>query len=415
MKRKICVITSSRADYGSLKCLMEAVRSDRDLDLQIIATGMHMMPAFGSTYRVIEKDRFKIQKKIRLRGSSETKEGMAKAIGSGCAAFADAYQELKPDWVVLFGDRFELYAAAIPASLGGLAIAHISGGEITEGAVDETVRHAVTKMAHLHFPAAEEYRQRIIQMGEQPDHVFNFGHLGLDNLLHLKLLDRSELAEALGFPLNATMALVTLHPETLATLSAKVQVDHLLRALQSLDLKCVFTKANCDTNGILINDTIEALCRQHPDRYKVFDSLGQLRYLSCLKHFDLMVGNSSSGMFEAPSFRIPVVNIGDRQKGRLRAKNIIDVDYSKESIVQGMKRALRLRAKGQLKQVVNPYRLRTSVNVAQEITRILKAFPVSNDLLRKKFFDLPHIASMIRPQRMGWPRGRRGQLTRNGS
>lgn len=389
MKRTVCVVTSSRADYGSLKCLMEAIAQDRDLRLRTLVTGMHLIPAFGSTFRLIQKDGFKIHGKIPFRRSSETREGMAKAIGSACAPFVDAYRKWAPDWVVLFGDRFELYAAAIPASFMGIPIAHISGGEITEGAIDDIVRHALTKMAHVHFPAAEDYRRRIIQLGEQPRYVFNFGHLGLDNLHKLHLLDRQQLEQSLKFPLQGKVALVTFHPETLSALSTREQIENLLQALQAFDFQCVFTKANCDAQGRWINARIAAFCRQHPGRCKLFSNLGQLRYLSCLKHLDLMVGNSSSGLFEAPSFGIPVVNIGDRQKGRLRAENIVDVRCTPRSIARGIARALRLGSKGHLQGVRNPYRLNRSVRVGHRIKEVLKSLPINSALLRKRFFDLP--------------------------
>ena len=338
-RRKICVVTTSRADFGLLGGLLEAITADPNLQLQVIASGMHLAPEFGLTAREIEVEGFKINRKIdmKLKGGSDLAN--LKSIGIGLTGFADALSELKPAVVVLLGDRFELLAAAISTLMLRIPIAHIHGGERSEGAIDESIRHAVTKMASLHFAATESYRRRIIQMGEAPNRVFNFGAPGLDRLYGPPLMTRAQLEKEIGFSLQQPVALATYHAATLDPASLETQIRHLVTALKMSGLKVVFTMANADAQGARINALLGALCSQNPARFKWIPHLGHRRYLSCLRHLAVMVGNSSSGLTEAPSFRLPVVNIGDRQRGRVRAANVIDVSCSCTAILRGIKKA----------------------------------------------------------------------------
>jgi UDP-hydrolysing UDP-N-acetyl-D-glucosamine 2-epimerase len=387
-KRKICVITTSRADYGSLRCLMEEIRNDKALILQVIATGSHLLPEFGLTYKEIEDDGFRIDAKADMVLPSDDPISIVKSVGKGCYLFADVLAHLDPDIVALMGDRFELLSIAVTTLILKIPLCHLSGGEVTEGAIDDSIRHAVTKMATLHFPAAEPYRKRILQMGEDPRYVFNYGHIALDNVRKLRLFTQEELESAIDFKIRRPTAIVTYHPVTLEDNTAEAQITTLLSAIKSSDLQAVFTKSNCDTGGRLINKIINDFCNTDRLKYKFFDSLGQMRYLSCLNSLDLMIGNSSSGLYEAPSFRIPVVNIGDRQKGRLRASNVIDTDYSEDSIKEGIEKALSARFATIAAKTTNPYEKRGVSNVARRIKNKLKTIALNEDMLKKRFFDL---------------------------
>lgn len=387
--RRICVVTTSRADYGLLRGLMQAIRDDEALALQAIATGMHLCPEFGLTFRDIEQDGFRIERKIEMLLSADSDRAATKSIGVGLLAFADALAELQPDILVVLGDRFELLAPAISALLAKIPIAHIHGGETSQGAVDEGVRHAITKLASLHFAATETYRRRIIQMGEDPQCVFAFGAPGLDALHQVKLLTRPELTARLDFELAAPTALVTYHPVTLERNTAEQQIENLLTALQQERIRAIFTQANADTQGRLINQRIAAFCQDRPADYRLHDNLGQQLYLSCLRHVDLMVGNSSSGLIEAPSFKLPVVNIGDRQQGRIKAANVIDVGYAAEEIAAGIRQALARPWRDGLRDMTNPYAGRGDGRVSFFIKEQLKQVELTEALLKKRFYDFP--------------------------
>jgi UDP-N-acetylglucosamine 2-epimerase (non-hydrolysing)/GDP/UDP-N,N'-diacetylbacillosamine 2-epimerase (hydrolysing) len=352
---------------------------------------MHLSPEFGLTVREIEEAGIELDRKINLRLTGGSGLDNAKSIGLGLAGFADALSELRPDMIVLLGDRFELFAPAIAALMLRIPIAHIHGGERSEGAIDESVRHAITKMASLHFPATESYRQRIIQMGEAPERVFNFGAPGLDQIYARPLLTRSELERELGLSLQDPAALVTHHPPTHDPGSVETQVRQLVGAIKASRINAVFTMANADAQGARINAQWRALCKQNPVRFRWEPHLGHLRYLSCLKHFALMVGNSSSGLTEAPSFRLPVVNIGDRQRGRVRAANVIDVPCSREAILRGIKRALSPRFRASLAGMRNPYDRYQDGRASERIKDVLKNIRLSDDLLKKNFHDLPKL------------------------
>jgi UDP-hydrolysing UDP-N-acetyl-D-glucosamine 2-epimerase len=387
-RRKICAVTTSRADFGLLRGLLKAIQADSALRLQVIASGMHLAPKFGRTWRDIKAEGIKIDWKISLRLTGDSSVANLKSIGVGLNGFAEAFAELKPEIVVLLGDRFELFAPAISALMLGIPIAHIHGGELSEGAIDDSVRHAITKLASLHFAVTETYRRRIIQMGESPNRVFNFGAPGLDQLYGSTLLTRPQLEQELGFRLQGPIALVTYHPVTRDAGSAEAQVRCLVTAIKASGLKAVFTMANADAQGALINARLQAVCAQTPGRFKWFPHLGHRRYLSCLKHFTVMVGNSSSGLTEAPSFRLPVVNIGDRQRGRVRAANVIDVPCSRVAILQGIKRAISSRFRASLRGMRNPYDRFHDGRASERIKDVLKHVTLSGDLLKKSFHDL---------------------------
>jgi UDP-hydrolysing UDP-N-acetyl-D-glucosamine 2-epimerase len=386
--RRICVVTTSRADYGLLSELMRAIADDPELELLVVATGMHLAPEFGLTYRSIEEDGFSIARKVEMLHTAGGETDVARSIATGLAAFSDAFVALHPDIVVLLGDRFELLSPAIAAFVARIPIAHIHGGETSQGALDEGVRHAVTKLASLHFTATGEYRRRVIQMGEDPARVFAFGAPGLDALGHLRLLGRQELEERLSFSLAGPVAMVTYHPVTLEPGSAGRQVDALLAALVEEGVRAVFTKANADEQGGLINERVGAFCAQRSADYRLFDNLGQMVYLSCLAAVDVMVGNSSSGLIEAPSFELPVVNIGDRQLGRVRAANVIDVGYAESEIAAGLRQALSSEWRASLSGIVNPYAARDGASVSAGIKEQLKAAELGERLLKKRFHDL---------------------------
>jgi UDP-N-acetylglucosamine 2-epimerase (non-hydrolysing)/GDP/UDP-N,N'-diacetylbacillosamine 2-epimerase (hydrolysing) len=382
------VVTTSRAEFGLLLGLLKAIRADSALRLQVIASGMHLAPEFGLTVREIEAEGLKLDRRIDLQLTGVSGLANTKSIGLGLSGFAEALAELKPAIIVLLGDRFELFAPAIAALMLRIPIAHIHGGERSEGAIDESVRHAITKMSSFHFPATESYRQRIIQMGEAPERVFNFGAPGLDQIYGTPLLTRAQLEQEIGLSLQDPVALVTYHPATLDPGSVDTQVRHLVGAIKASKLNAVFTMANADAQGARINARLRALCEQTPAKFKWIAHLGHRRYLSCLENLAVMVGNSSSGLTEAPSFRLPVVNIGDRQRGRVRAANVIDVPCSRYAILRGIKRALSSRFRASLRGMRNPYDRFHDGRTSERIKDVLKRVALSDGLLKKSFNDL---------------------------
>ena len=323
-KRKVCVVTGTRAEYGLFYPVMKKIQASDKLELQLIVTTMHLSEEFGSTYKQIEKDGFNIDEKIENLLASDTKSAIAKSTGLATILLSDAFNRLQPDIVLLLGDRYETHAAATTAMLMNIPIAHIHGGEITEGAVDEQIRHSITKMSAIHFASTEKYRQRILQMGEDPSRVFTSGAPGIDNIMHLKPLSKTELENDLHWKFGKSSALFTYHPATLTNSDINDEIDQIFTALEKSSLNILFTYANADDSGRAINQKIEAFCQSNTNKYKVVKSLGKLRYLSAMKYANILVGNTSSGIIEAASFQKPVVNIGDRQKGRLQSGNIID-------------------------------------------------------------------------------------------
>ncbi|PHS33938.1 MAG: UDP-N-acetylglucosamine 2-epimerase (hydrolyzing) [Sulfurovum sp.] len=384
MKRKICVVTGTRAEYGLLYWLMKEIESDSDLDLQLIVTGMHLSPEFGLTYQEIEKD-FNINRKIEMLLSSDTPIGISKSMGLAQISFSEAYEDLQPDIVVVLGDRYEIFSAVSAAMIARIPIAHLHGGETTEGAFDEAIRHSISKMSHLHFTAAQAYRKRVIQLGEDPARVFDVGGLGIENIKRLKLLNKEEFEKSIEFKLNKKNILVTFHPVTLESSTAKDQFQDLLDAIDSLEnTNIVFTKANSDTDGRIINSMIDEYVSNHTHKAVGFTSLGQLRYLSALQYVDAVVGNSSSGLAEAPSFKIGTINIGDRQKGRIMAESVINCDDNKKSILDAFKYLYSNEFKELLQNTKNPY---GDGVASQKILDIIKSVDLNN-ILKKSFYDL---------------------------
>lgn len=387
MKRKICVVTGTRAEYGLLYWIIKGIYEDPELELQLIATGMHLSPEFGLTVKEIEKDGFPIAERVEMLLSSDTETAIATSMGLGVIGFAKAYERLKPDILLVLGDRFEVLSAVAAAVPFRIPIAHVHGGEATEGVIDEPIRHAVTKMSHIHFTATERYRNRVIQMGERPESVFCFGAPGLDNVYKLNLMNREELSCELELPMDKKIGIITYHPVTLEKDTAEFQISELLQALKNLpDIYWVFTLPNADTGGRIIIKTINDFVRNNPEKGKIFTSLGRLRYLSLLKHAVVMVGNSSSGLIEAPSFGLPVVNVGDRQSGRVREQNVIDVSKCKKKLItNAIERALSAEFKNSLKEMKNPY---GEGDTSQKIVEKLKTIPLSEKLIKKRFYEI---------------------------
>jgi GDP/UDP-N,N'-diacetylbacillosamine 2-epimerase (hydrolysing) len=392
MTRKICVITGARAEYGLLRWIMEGIKDTPELTLQIIVTGMHLSHEFGLTYREIEKDGFQIDRKVEMLTSSDTPIGIAKSMGLGLIGFADALNELHPDLIVVVGDRFEIFAAVSAALVARIPVAHLHGGERTEGAFDEALRHSITKMSHLHFVAAEAYRQRVIQLGEQPERVFLVGGLGVDSINRLKLLERAELEASLNFKLGQKSLLITFHPVTLEALTAEEQMAELLEALSALnDTQLVFTLTNADTNGRALNKMIEKFTATHVNA-RAYSSLGQLRYFSCIAQVDGVVGNSSSGLTEVPDFKKATINIGDRQRGRLNATSVINCEPTRKSIKSALRKLYSLDFQETLSQVINPY---GHGGGAAKVVDTLKRCSL-NGLVKKSFHDIPIITDIER-------------------
>lgn len=384
MNRKICVITGTRADYGLLRWVMQGIKDDSDLTLQVIATGMHLSPEFGLTFREIEKDGFQIDRKVEMLTSSDTAVGIAKSMGLGMISFADALNELKPDLILVLGDRFEIFAAVSAALVARIPVAHLHGGETTEGAFDEALRHSITKMAHLHFVAAQEYFQRVIQLGEQPEKVFLVGGLGIDNIKRLKLLNRAELEESIDFKLGHKNLLITFHPVTLENSTATEQMAELLEVLAELeDTHLIFTMPNADNDGRALIKMVHQFVALHPNA-RAYTSLGQLRYLSCIAQVDGVIGNSSSGLTEVPTFKKGTINIGDRQRGRLQAASVINCEPTRKSIQAAMKMLYAEDFQATLKQIQNPY---GDGGASEQVIQIIKNCALDG-ITKKSFYDL---------------------------
>lgn len=386
--RKICVVTATRAEYGLLKCLLDDISNDPQLELQIICTGSHLSPEFGYTKQQIIDDGFRLNKQIEILLSSDTPVGVSKSMGLAQISFAEAFEELRPDLVMVLGDRFELIPIVSAANIARIPVAHLNGGELTEGALDELIRHAITKLSQLHFTAMEEYSRRVIQMGESPDRVFNIGEVGLDNIQRINLLSKSAFEETIGVKLKNKNLLFTYHPETTQAVDEiKADFSHILAALDTLD-ECliIFTKANADVGGRLINKMIDQYVADNKDKAVAFTSLGRLRYLSALQYVDAVIGNSSSGIVEAPSFRTASINIGSRQKGRVRAESTIDVEVNKLQIVDAIATIYTDAFQERLQTVINPY---GQGNSSQRLVSIIKALDLSK-LKSKTFYDVEY-------------------------
>jgi len=389
--RKICVFTGTRADYGILRPLITAIKNDPDLELQLLASGSHLSPEFGLSYKKIEDDGFVISEKVEMLLSSDSNTGVSKSTGLGLICLCDSLNRLQPDLLIVLGDRFEAFAVAASAMLSGsIPIAHLHGGESTYGLIDEAIRHSITKMSHLHFTSTERYRQRVIQLGENPGRVFNVGALGVENIYGIDLLVKNKLFEVIGFPPDSDFVLVTFHPVTLEQASAEKQFTELLTALTMFpELKIVFTKANADMDGRLINNLIDQYSKENKVRCHAFTSMGQRNYLSAMRYCRAVVGNSSSGIIEAPSFHIPTVNIGDRQQGRLQAESVINCKPVVEDIYQALNLAFAPDFQARVLTVSNPYE---KADTTKRIIKIIRETDLSH-IIKKEFYDIPFTTS----------------------
>ncbi|MGE6220110.1 UDP-N-acetylglucosamine 2-epimerase [Nubsella zeaxanthinifaciens] len=380
--KRICVVTATRAEYGLLKPLMSKIKIERDFTLQVLATGAHLSPEFGLTYKHIEDDGFTIDSKIEMLLSADTDPGIVKSMGLGMIGYADAFTLLKPNAIIILGDRYEMLAVAAAASIFKIPIIHLHGGEKTEGAYDDAIRHAITKLSQLHFTSTEEYRNRVIQMGEDPSRVFNVGAIGLDNIINQQVLSKQELERELGVTFKKYNYQITFHPETLAEKSSKEQFEELLMAIkQQKDSLFIFTKANADSDGRIINFMIDEYVKNNPDHAIAFASLGSVKFLSLLKYCDAIVGNSSSGIIEAPSLGIQTINIGDRQKGRVQASSVVNCESSSSAIIQAFDQVKQYKKEDV--PLTNPY---GSGNTAEKIYCLLKE-KLNQRLEAKAFYD----------------------------
>lgn len=383
--KQICVITGTRADYGLLYWLMRDIDQSASLDLKVMATGMHLSKQHGYTADVIEADGFKIHAKIDMQLGDDGPADITRSMAVGLTGFAEQFDEYKPDMVVVLGDRFEAFIAATAAMMARIPIAHMHGGEVTEGALDEPMRHAISKMSYLHFVAAEDYRRRVIQLGEAPERVHTVGALGLDNIAKLDLLSRGALEQEMDFQFGDKNLIVTFHPATMEGGTSGEQVDQLLSAFDQFpDIHLIFTMPNADADSRIIGDKINLFCDRR-DNAKAFISLGQLRYLSCLSHVDGMVGNSSSGLIEAPTFGIGTVNIGDRQRGRLRGDTVIDCMPQSAAIAKAIRRLYEPSFVDLLNDADNPY---GKAGAADKIMAVLEAHDFAAGT-QKQFYDQP--------------------------
>jgi len=382
--RKVCVVTGTRAEYGLLYWLMKEIQSSKKLELQIVVTGMHLSPEFGLTYEQIEQDGFTINAKVEMLLSSDNEIGVSKSMGLGMIGFADALSNLQPDLMVVLGDRFEIFSAVSVATVVRIPVVHLSGGETTEGAYDEAFRHSISKMSCLHFTATEGYRRRVIQLGENPERVFNVGALGIDNIKNLDLLSKHGFERSIKFKLGKKNLLVTFHPVTLETNTAQQQFGNLLSVLNELDdMHVIFTKSNADNNGRCINQMIDEYVASHNLSSVSFISLGQLRYLSAMQYVDAVVGNSSSGLVEAPSFNVGTINIGDRQRGRIRAESVIDCGTDVEDIKNAFNLLYNESFQEKLKYVINPF---GNGGSSKKVIDVISSFSLEG-ILKKVFYN----------------------------
>lgn len=386
MIKKICVLTATRAEYGLLSPIIKRMREDSELEVKVVVTGAHLSPEFGLTYKEIENDGIEIHKKLEILLSADSPSAISKSMGLAMISFADYFAENEFDGLMVLGDRYETLAVCCAAMNATIPIIHLHGGETTEGAIDEAVRHAITKMSYLHFTSTEVYRRRVIQLGENPDRVYNVGAMGVENALHTPLMTKEELAMDLGIDLKGPYGVLTFHPVTLETNSAEKQMRELLSALDDIkDMQFIVTRANADTEGRVINAMLEEYAAKNSNIH-VYSSLGMRRYLSAVKYAKLVIGNSSSGLIEAPAFKVPTINIGDRQKGRIRAESVIDCEPECEKIISAIKEALSEGFRAGLREMENPYGDgRTSERIVEAIKKRLGN---GERNLKKKFYDI---------------------------
>ena len=384
--KKICVVTGTRAEYGLLKPVINRIYNSDTLELQLAVTGMHLSPEFGLTYQEIEADGYPIAAKVEMLLSSDTNVGITKSMAIALMGFADFFEQDRPDMVVILGDRYEMLMAATAAMIAKIPISHIHGGEITEGAYDDAIRHSITKMSQLHFASTEEHKERIIQLGEMPERVHNVGALGVENIKNVSLWSKEELENNLNFAFGENTIIVTYHPVTLDNLSSKEQFENLLSVIDNhLELNVIFTKANADTDGRVINKMIDEFVTNNKERCIAFTSLGQVRYLSALKFCKAVVGNSSSGIIEVPSFHKPTVNIGNRQQGRSAGQSVIHCGYECFEIEEALQLALSETFNKKISYCKNPYE---GIDTSITIVRAMESALEQGISVKKKFYDL---------------------------
>jgi len=385
--RKICVITGTRAEFGLLSGLMRLIQQSEETTLQVVATNMHLSERYGNTYREIEEAGFAIDYKVPMLDESGADDSTAtiKAMSRALAGFADAYDALQPDMIVVLGDRFEILCAVEAALIKQIPVAHLHGGELTYGAYDDAIRHSITKMSHLHFTSTEEYRKRVIQLGEQPERVFNVGALGVENIKRVPLMSKEEVERDLNFEIGDRTLLITYHPVTLSDSNPLDDIQALFDALdEHPELRVIFTMPNSDTGGQVIAEAIERYAEQHAERVRAYKSLGMRRYLSVMKYCTAVVGNSSSGILETPSFHIPTLNIGSRQDGRMAAESVCNCGTSKDTISAGFAHILSSEFRAQAAEAKNPYE---KEGTAQAIFDVISTYPLEG-IIKKKFYDL---------------------------
>tara|TARA_R110002095_G_scaffold103660_2_gene90863 strand:+ start:2123 stop:3289 length:1167 start_codon:yes stop_codon:yes gene_type:complete len=385
MKKTVCLVTGSRAEYGLLRPLIDSLISEGSFTLQLLVTGSHLSPEFGLTYQEIEADGYSIDEKVEVVMSSDSPVGICKSMGLGLISFSEAFARLQPDLIIVLGDRYEIFSAVSAAHISRIPVAHLHGGEVTEGAFDDALRHSITKMSHFHFTSTEAYRKRVIQLGEHPNRVFNVGAIGLDNLTRLKLMSREEFETSIGMKLNRRNLMCTFHPVTLEKNTSVQQVQSLLNVLeQQEETNIIFTKTNADTDGRIINQLIDEFTRKDENRFKSFVSLGQLRYLSAMQYVDAVIGNSSSGIIEAPAFGIGTINIGNRQTGRIKSELVIDCEPTETAIASALKTLYSPEFQKLRKQAGNPY---GEGQTAPRIVSILRECS-NGQTTQKQFHDL---------------------------
>lgn len=388
--KKICVATGSRAESGIMYWLMKEIQADPELELQTLIMGTHLSPEFGMTENQLIKDGFPTSERILTTFSSDEPSAICKSVGVACLTIPDALVRLKPDWLVLLGDRYEMLATAICAYTLGIPVAHLHGGEVTFGAADEAYRHSISKMSHLHFVSTAVHGKRVVQLGENPKNVYNFGALGIDHCYNTPRMSKEELSREIVFTITSEppTAIVTYHPVTLGAGNAGEEIDNVLAAITESGISAIFTKSNADANGRAINAHISEFCQKNPAKYIFIDSFGSKKYMSALSSVNLMIGNTSSGIIESGSFSLPVVNIGDRQQGRIRGKNVLDVACTKHAILNGIKKAIETSFVQECKKVINPYESEEKGKISLKIKEQIKKTVFSERDRKKPFYDL---------------------------
>lgn len=381
--KKICIVTGTRAEYGLLSTLMKKLEVREDIELSILVTGMHLSPEFGNTYRTIENDGYKNIFKVEMLLSSDTDIGIAKSMGLGMISYSDILSKINPDFLLVLGDRYEIFSIVTVANVFKIPVIHLHGGEKTEGAYDEAFRHCISKMSYLHFTSTEDHRKRVIQLGEAPERVYNVGAIGVENIKNLKIISKEEIEDKIGMKISDNFYVTIFHPVTLEKGSAESQVNELLKAIEESRINTIFIKANSDTNGRIINDRLEKFCKKNPEKYKLFSSLTSQEYLSLIKYSKGLIGNSSSGIVEAPSLKIGSLNIGDRQKGRKTASSTISCQPLFSEILIGIKKLSSNEFEEIIKKTISPY------GDGQVSDKIIEKI-INLDLidLKKRFYDL---------------------------